>query len=266
MIKQNEYQGFFAEFYDILHAEQSDINAYIEFGNKYGNDILELGSGTGRLLIPLVENGFMVTGLELNEDMINICNKKLKEIKMKDNAHIIRGTMTNFNLNRKFDLIIAPCNVINHLLNENDFSDMLNCVKRHLKKDGVFIIDNSIPDIKMLSQKDGVEEQFKFVNPINNNIIIDKFTAKYDYVNQIEYNHIRLEEYHNDELVRTAETNEKLVYYFPREIRNHLKYNNFTIVEERGALLSKGRITEKSNEMVFICKVNNKTLIELYID
>ncbi len=254
MIKENEYEGFFAEFYDILHSEQNDVDAYVEFAKEYGNEILELGSGTGRLLIPLIEYGFSVTGLELSLDMLKICENKLENHPMKDNATLIKGDMTNFNINKKFDLIIAPCNVINHLLTWDSFKNMLESVKRHLKKEGIFIIDNSIPDMNMMLKTNGIEEEFKFKNP-SNNIIIDKFTAKYDFINQLEYNHIILEEYNNNKLIKTATSNETLAYFFPQEIRSHLKYNDFIIIEERGSLLSKGKITETSNEMIFICKI-----------
>lgn len=56
----NEFQGFFAEFFDRLHAGCGDADVYPVLLKAYGKKILEQGSGTGRIAIPLAEVGNLV--------------------------------------------------------------------------------------------------------------------------------------------------------------------------------------------------------------
>ncbi|MBI4802613.1 MAG: hypothetical protein HY796_08850 [Elusimicrobia bacterium] len=56
----NQYEGFQAEFYDIMHTDSSDINFYIEMVKKTDGNCLEIGSGTGRILIPVARAGYKI--------------------------------------------------------------------------------------------------------------------------------------------------------------------------------------------------------------
>ena len=69
---ENEFQGFFAEFFDMLHEGCEDAEQYVSLLGTYGKKILELGSGTGRIVIPLAKAGFQVTGIEFESDMISL--------------------------------------------------------------------------------------------------------------------------------------------------------------------------------------------------
>lgn len=253
---KSEYQGFFAEFYDILHSETYDVPAYIEFAKRFGSTLLELGSGTGRILIPLARAGFDVTGLELSQEMLDICKGKLEKESndVKKCVKLIYGDMIDFQLDKRFDLIFAACNTFCHLISTRDIEKTLRCVKKHLKDQGVFIIDNSVPDIETMVETNGKEEIFKFAHPITGRKIVDKFKATYDFLNQLEYNHIILEEYDDGRLTRNAESNETLTYFFPRELKILLQSNGFYILEELGSLLKSSPITEQSREMIFLCK------------
>jgi len=72
----SEYEGFFAEFYDLLQPSAPEAGAIGAIARECGGPILELGCGTGRLLLPLATAGFDVTGLDLFPDMLRICARK----------------------------------------------------------------------------------------------------------------------------------------------------------------------------------------------
>lgn len=260
-MKQGEgslYSGFFAEFYDILHAGLTDVDSYIEFGRRFGPDILELGSGTGRILIPMAKAGFNVTGIDLSDDMIARCLAKLalEDETLRSRVTIVKQDITQFCLARKYDLIIAPCNMISHFVEPARLLQALCCVKRHLKQTGVFILDNSVPDIPYMVYINRVERIFGFEHPLTGTRIIDRFRSTYDFVNQLEHNSIYLEEYDDaGNLLRKAGCSDTMAYFFPRELRVMLEISGLEVFDEQGSLLEKTPIDADSTEMVFFCRL-----------
>ena len=112
MRRPDEFSGFFAEFYDILHAGLADVDAYVEFAKRYGPALLELGCGTGRILVPLARAGLEVTGVDRSEDMLELCRQKLayEDEEVRSRARLMRADTRDLALNKRFDLVLAPCN------------------------------------------------------------------------------------------------------------------------------------------------------------
>jgi ubiquinone/menaquinone biosynthesis C-methylase UbiE len=69
---------FVAEFYDAVppYESRQDIDFWKEQAKKSGGLVLELGCGTGRVLIAIAEAGFSITGIDLAKPMLNTCRKK----------------------------------------------------------------------------------------------------------------------------------------------------------------------------------------------
>jgi len=56
-----------------------DIPFYLRQIGKYGEPVLELGCGTGRITIPIAERGIQVTGLDISDSMLAHAKKKTAE-------------------------------------------------------------------------------------------------------------------------------------------------------------------------------------------
>lgn len=56
-----------------------DVAFYLDYARQCGSPILELACGTGRILIPLAEAGFEMYGLDLSENMLTVCRRKVEE-------------------------------------------------------------------------------------------------------------------------------------------------------------------------------------------
>jgi len=253
---QDHFSGFFAEFYDILHAGLGDVEAYVQFARKFGPKILELGSGTGRILIPLVRAGFQVTGVDLSDDMIAVCRRKLEfeSPEVRARVRLIKGNIIDLDLSDTFDLVIAPCNLINCLTGPGEGLELMRSARRYLKDGGVFILDNSVPDIPYMVQSDGVTKTFEFTHPLTGTTITDTFTAYYDFTLQIERDHIILEEHDGDRLLRREEAEVEQTFCFPREIRTMLACAGFEIFHEQGSTMEDVPIDSSAGEMVFFCR------------
>ncbi len=260
-MEQNDvslYSGFFAEFYDILHAGLSDVDSYVKFGQTYGPDILELGSGTGRILVPLAKAGCNVTGVDLSDDMIARCLAKinLENEVLKSRVAIVNQDISQLDLGKKFDLIIAPCNMINHFCEPPKLKQALGCVKNHLKPKGVFILDNSIPDIPYMVYINRVERIFTFEHPLTGTKIVNRLTSTYDFIHQLEHNSVYLKEYDNKgNMLRKANCSATMAYFFPRELKLILEFSGLEVFHEQGTLLENSPIGPDSTEMVFFCRL-----------
>lgn len=255
-IFNNEYTSFFAEFYDILQSNTSDIKALIKIAQKQGQTVLELGSGTGRILIPLAKAGLNVTGLEFSRDMIDIANRKLEaeDSKVRNRCKIMQGDVLDFNLNAAFDLVLASCNFINHFTDYKSLKQIFSNARDHLKDNGVFLIDCSLPNVKAMIHGNNKHEVFDYFYPKNGTKIKDKFTPSYDLINLLEHDHIVLEEYKEKQLLRREECKETVSFYFPREIIFLLETEGFDVFHQQGSLLRDIPIDEDADEIVLFCK------------
>ena len=73
------YDGFIADYYDespIVRGRTRDVAFYRDAVHEYGDPVLELGCGTGRITLALAEAGHRVTGLDISERMLERCNQK----------------------------------------------------------------------------------------------------------------------------------------------------------------------------------------------
>ncbi|OPZ50376.1 MAG: dTDP-3-amino-3,4,6-trideoxy-alpha-D-glucopyranose [Firmicutes bacterium ADurb.BinA052] len=253
-----QYEGFFAEFYDILHSSyDADLNIYLDLAKQHGDPALELGCGTGRLLIPLAAAGHAVTGLDLSRDMLTKCQEKL-DIEGEATAKrvsLVQGDIRRFELGRKFNLIIAACNTILHCTAVQDLLAVLARAREHLAPGGVFAVDFSIPNVKAMIECSGEEEVFEVIHPVRGSRIVDTYRAAFDFVRQIETIDTRLEEWDGRVLLRSARARSERGIYFPREVALALRCSGFRIVKTWKGY-RRGPLVETSQDMVYICRAD----------
>lgn len=126
------YDSLMEDYEYILHPTQKLIYEFTQKKEKI--DLLELGCGTGTILQAFPKS-FTLYGLDISQDMLNIARKKVKR------ATFIEADMSNFTINKKFDVIICVFDSINHLLEFKKWEDTFRLAAFHLKKNGVFIFD-----------------------------------------------------------------------------------------------------------------------------
>ncbi len=108
--------------------------------------MLELGCGTGRVLIPIAKEGIKVTGLDASEEMLRIARgKAAKEKSTTDNVNLVQGDMRTFDLGDKYALIYVAFRSFQCLLTKADQIACLRCIHDHLTADGRCIIDLFAP-------------------------------------------------------------------------------------------------------------------------
>lgn len=134
------YEGI-GEFYD-LFVDDSDIPFYLKMAKLIGSPILELAAGTARVSLALAREGFEIMALEKSPSMLAVARRKVQAEprEVSTRIHLIEGNMEDFNVARRFALIIIP-NSFGHALTRDAQIATLKCVREHLLSDGLFILD-----------------------------------------------------------------------------------------------------------------------------
>lgn len=241
--------------YDNRDNLTDDIDFYKEYVSKLGGEVLELGCGTGRVALKLAEAGFEITGLDLSDTMLEIFSEKLKNSSYKDNITLVKGNMSEFNLRKKYKLIIAPFRAFQSLTEEEDIINCLNCIKEHLTHKGFFIL-NVFRPYKELDETWCYDEVVQWeVNDDNrgHKIVKKHWGDKIDTVNQIIYPHYVFEITDSNGNMKRLKEHLKLKYYYYDQIVRHLKEAGFAIEEEYG-WYDKSNI-ENGRELIFVCRL-----------
>src|SRR5882762_1625984 len=112
------YDSFIADYYDespVVKGRTQDVVFYREAAREFGDPVLELGCGTGRITMALFRS--------------------------RERVHLIQGNMAGFDLGEKFRLIIIPFRPFQHLLEVHQQVNCLECVRKHLAPGGRLVLD-----------------------------------------------------------------------------------------------------------------------------
>jgi SAM-dependent methyltransferase len=227
----------YAEYYDfdIASAPFADIPFYMHYAQQCGAPILELACGTGRVLIPLAQAGFTMYGVDLSENMLAVCHRKVEETGVADRVHLTCANMAAFDLLCKdFALIYIPVRSFMHLFT---CADQLSCVQRvydHLRWGGLFILDLYAPSFQMLAQEpDGaffIRREFDLPN--GHHVIRKDRVVRNDIRNQIHHSELRFEEYDGTgSLVRERTVPMETRYTFRYELQLLLERVGFELID-----------------------------------
>lgn len=158
---RDEYAGA-APYYDYVvpYAGREDVAFYVDEARRSGGPVLELGCGTGRVLIPTARAGIRVTGLDASAAMLARCRERLaaEATEVRDRVGLVEGDMRAFHLGTRFPLVTIPFRPFQHLLTVEDQLACLRCVRDHLLDDGRLVLDLFNPSIDLLANRPiGVE-------------------------------------------------------------------------------------------------------------
>lgn len=134
------YDAVFAEFYDKLFTDHK-YELEIELFRPYfkGNRCLDLGCGTGRHLKFISGLFDEVYGLDPSLQMLNISDKRIKQLNLKN--VILANSFTQIEKNVKFNTIVSLFNVVNHILTHEELVEFFRNTFNFLHKKGVFLFD-----------------------------------------------------------------------------------------------------------------------------
>jgi SAM-dependent methyltransferase len=152
--------------YDLDHAPLEggpDVEWFSGLARRTGGPILELGCGTGRITVPIAQDGHHVVGLDRSAAMLERAERRARRADVE--VRWVEGDMRAFSFNEAFALIFVAFNSF-LMLEPDDRWSCLARVREHLAPRGRFAIDVFQPDPEVVVGLDGgVVDEWERVDP-----------------------------------------------------------------------------------------------------
>lgn len=186
--------GCFAEFYDhvVPYRSRPDVDFYVDLAGAAGGPVLEVGCGTGRILLPCARAGASMVGLDVSPDMLAVLRAALarEPEDVQARVRVIDGDMRAFDLGETFPLIVLPFRSFQHMLTPADQRAALRRIKAHLRPGGTVVLDLFNPSIPMLGDaawgKYPIPEP-EFTMPDGRKVTRSFRVLRRDFVNQVQH-------------------------------------------------------------------------------
>jgi SAM-dependent methyltransferase len=134
-----------APWYDLEHAEfADDLGMYRGFAEATGSPVLEVGCGSGRLLVPLAEAGYTITGVDRSQAMLNRCQAAVDDadISVAARVTLVQMDMTTFQLlQRDYRLAFVALGTFQHLPALSDQLAALRRLRAHVVSGATLVLD-----------------------------------------------------------------------------------------------------------------------------
>lgn len=150
----------FAPFYDADYRDyDDDLQMIVDLAQSAGERALELGCGTGRALLPLAALGHLVTGVDKSAALLAQAEKKIKQARLSSHVQLVREDLRTFQLEAcDFDFAYCVSNTLMHLPTQDAQLAVLINAARHLRHDGLLLLDLFSPDLVRLAEVAGLQE------------------------------------------------------------------------------------------------------------
>lgn len=175
------------ELYDALYENyRIDFDFYMAQAEAAPGPILEVACGTGRLLLPMLERGLDVTGVDVSAPMLARLLQKATARGLTPTVH--QADMRTFALNRKFALILVPFRSFLHLETTDDQLQALRNFHHHLTDGGQLLLNFFYPSLRVTLRQAGQREQGEvFTHPRTGRRVVRWIVVRNDLVNQMKY-------------------------------------------------------------------------------
>lgn len=264
MKKRDEPPGARALYRDPRYYDHTyrtyrpDVAFYVKLAKERA-PVLELGVGTGRIALAIAEAGVELVGVELSEAMLARARERIakRPARVRERIELVHGDIRDVALGRRFPLVIAPFNVLQHLYEDEDLEEALSVVLAHLGDDGLFALDVLMPDPKALAR-----DPARFYKC--RSTILPRDGRRYEYAEAFDYDPgrqiqsvtMRFTDPEDPERVLFSRLVQR--QFFPRELAFALKASGLEILSHDGGFDGE-RIDERSQSQVIVARRRTKT-------
>jgi SAM-dependent methyltransferase len=235
---------------------QGDIEWYCRKAVAAAGPVLELGAGTGRIAIPIAQEGIRVTAVDRDTGMLEKLRQKAANLpnEVRERISMHRGDMRSLALSDRFALVIIPFRAFLHNLTWDDQLAALQRAHEHLQPGGQLALNVFHPSLEFMSANAGAHAGvWRARTPQRldtGGFIVYSEMTRYDTPRQRLASLIRTEEFGADgALIGTHMMDLELAYLHKGDLIRLLDHAGFDLVRLSGDF--RGRPFERdSDELV----------------
>lgn len=226
-------------YYDLNPQAPNDVPFYAARIPRPDAQVLELGCGTGRALVPLAASCGYIHGLDQADAFLDRCRQKLTAAGVPAvRARVQHGDITGFDLGRTFDLVIAPFRVFQALETDAAIDGLFHCVRAHLDPQSTCILNVFNPwqgPERLRREWCSEGEQFNWEVPIPGGRVTrhDRRT-RMDRERLVLYPDLVYRKYIGDSLAETVVVPIVMRCHYPAEFEELILRHGFSVVQRWG--------------------------------
>lgn len=207
----------FPLLYDTYISEyKDDLPFWRMLARKCGGPVLELGCGTGRVLLDLALNGHAIEGIDSDPEMLEVARSKLFPAHL-DLVNLHLGDLRKMSLPSTYPLIIIPCNTFAYF-DAQECKQILKRARDHLSQEGYLVMDLPNPETASITSAFDLLDQ-------DSDLISTFVSPRTEHPIQVSARHST--GHNSDEIVITWYFDELrpdgTVQRFEQELRYHLR-------------------------------------------
>ncbi len=254
-----DYEAW-AEWYDIFYAtaDPGDIEFYHGLCQASGGPVLEIGVGTGRIALPLAQEGMEIVGIDLFAPMLKVAQQNaLAVAPLSGSLKLIQADMRSFDLKRQFTVVTIPARTLLLATSEEEQIQTLCCASQHLAPDGTMAFNLFYPDPQMLADDPGEEFLLEVVEKPDGGRFVLTAKNHFDTANQLNHGVQIAEELDpKGDVLRRQELDVVVRYLYPDQVISICNRVGLEVTEIwgdfEGAVLN-----EESDEIVVLARHAN---------
>ena len=223
----SSYGELSSEVYDLskpIGHSFGDVEYYRSRLKSCKGRILEAAVGTGRMLIPLIQAGFVVDGMDASPSMLSICRENCAKRGLA--PELFEGKMQDFSLPNKYDAIIIPTGSFLLIQNREESLNALNCFYNHLVSGERLIVDlllQSNYDMNAVSTR-------TWTTPAGEAITLESKPVEINLIEQYVTTYSRYEKWRDGKLLMTEMERTSLRWFGIEEFKLVLENIGFSQV------------------------------------
>jgi SAM-dependent methyltransferase len=249
-----------AALYDYEYRRRrADVAFYRELAKKRlpdGGRILELGAGSGRVTIQLARLGYEVTAVDTSAAMLSKLRARVAALPqaVARRITVVQGDLRDFTVaGKKFPLVIAVFNVIEHLYTRVEVDACLRRVVAHLAPSGAFAFDVQQPDLAWLIRDPEKRwARTRFTDPTTGRAMLYSTNHDYDPVSQIALIRLYYEPVDGKGPTKIVKLSQRK--FFPAELEALVAHAGLRMVERYGDFSWKP-LDGTAESQVLVCKL-----------
>lgn len=242
-------------YYTSAYRERAeDVDYYLAMALTFGAPVLEYGCGNGRIAVPIARLGLEVTGVDQSAVMLEDFRRSLRDAppSVRRRISLRRGDMRALRLPSRFPLVLCTFNTMLHLYTRSDVERFLGRVHSHLRPQGSFIFDVSLPSPEELARDPNrAYHSPRFRHATTGDVV--RYTERFDYdpLRQILSVAMRFEPQGQRKRAWTTPLTHR--QFYPQELEALLHYNGFRVDDLHGDF-AQSPPDETTRTLIFTCR------------